>query len=115
MRGSGLALVRHWALAAAVGGTLAPTVCFAQTLVTWIGPGAGNPLGTRWIGLNEKGYGIHGTDRPGSIGSAASHGCIRLRNEDVEQLFERVRAGDVVELHAERSDAVVQLFGGGAR
>jgi lipoprotein-anchoring transpeptidase ErfK/SrfK len=66
-----------------------------------VGPGAANPLGTRWIGLSEKGYGIHGTDNPRSIGYAKSHGCIRLRNADVERLFERVRAGDVVELHAE--------------
>ncbi|MFB3813044.1 MAG: L,D-transpeptidase [Terriglobales bacterium] len=40
-------------------------------------PGAENPLGTRWIGLNQKGYGIHGTNAPKSIGMAASHGCIR--------------------------------------
>src|SRR5262245_39987187 len=43
-----------------------------------IGPGATNPIGTRWIGLSEKGFGIHGTDQPGSIGFARSHGCIRL-------------------------------------
>ena len=75
-----------------------------------IGPGAANPLGTRWIGLNEKGYGIHGTDVPASIGFAKSHGCIRLKNADVEQLFERVRAGDVVELHAEVTPEIAQLF-----
>jgi len=73
-------------------------------------PGSTNPIGTRWIGLSVKGYGIHGTDAPGSIGSAKSHGCIRLRNRDVEQLFERVRAGDVVELHAERTPEIAQLF-----
>jgi len=76
-----------------------------------IGPGPANPLGTRWIGLSEKGYGIHGTDAPRSIGHAQSHGCIRLRNQDVEKLFELVRAGDVVELHAERSDETARLFG----
>ena len=75
-----------------------------------VGPGARNPIGTRWIGLSAKGYGIHGTDSPGSIGHAKSHGCIRLRNEDVEQLFERVRAGDVVELHAERTPEIERLF-----
>lgn len=75
-----------------------------------IGPGAANPIGTRWIGLSAKGYGIHGTDRPTSIGFAKSHGCIRLRNEDVERLFERVRAGDVVELHAERTEETARLF-----
>ena len=69
-----------------------------------------NPLGTRWMGLSEKGYGIHGTDQPGSIGYAKSHGCIRLRNADVERLFERLRPGDVVELHAERTPEIEALF-----
>jgi lipoprotein-anchoring transpeptidase ErfK/SrfK len=76
-----------------------------------IGPGPANPLGTRWLGLSQKGYGIHGTDNPRSIGHAKSHGCIRLRNEDVERLFERVHAGDVVELHAERTPELARLFG----
>jgi lipoprotein-anchoring transpeptidase ErfK/SrfK len=75
-----------------------------------VGPGRANPVGTRWIGLSAKGYGIHGTDAPTSIGFAKSHGCIRLRNRDIEQLFERVRAGDVVELHAERTPELAQLF-----
>ena len=74
---------------------------------TWYQPGmvvpAGpaNPLGTRWMGLGYKGYGIHGTNRPRSIGKAASHGCIRMRNQDVEDLFERVEVGDAVELLTE--------------
>jgi len=75
-----------------------------------VSPGARNPIGTRWIGLSVKGYGIHGTDAPRSVGFAKSHGCIRLRNEDVERLFEQLRAGDVVELHAERTPEVVRLF-----
>ena len=75
-----------------------------------IPPGPRNPLGTRWIGINLKGYGLHGTDEPDSIGHAQSHGCIRLRNADVEQLFEHVRAGDLVELHAERTPEIQQLF-----
>jgi lipoprotein-anchoring transpeptidase ErfK/SrfK len=77
---------------------------------TVIAPGPRNPIGTRWIGLSQKGYGIHGTDQPSSIGYAQSHGCIRLRNADVEQLFERVRPGDVVELHAERTTETDLLF-----
>jgi lipoprotein-anchoring transpeptidase ErfK/SrfK len=75
-----------------------------------VAPGAANPVGTRWIGLSAKGYGIHGTDNPRSIGFAKSHGCIRLRNQDVEKLFEQVRAGDVVELHGERTPELSQLF-----
>ena len=76
-----------------------------------VAPGAANPVGTRWIGLNQKGYGIHGTDQPKSIGFAKSHGCIRLRNQDIEKLFERVRPGDVVELHAERDVELLRIFG----
>lgn len=73
-------------------------------------PGPRNPLGTRWLGLSRKGYGIHGTDAPQSVGFARSSGCIRLRNADVERLFERVRAGDVVELHAERTPDIERFF-----
>jgi lipoprotein-anchoring transpeptidase ErfK/SrfK len=75
-----------------------------------VAPGPRNPLGTRWMGLSLKGYGIHGTDRPQSIGYAKSMGCIRLRNSDVERLFDRVRAGDVVELHAERTPDIARFF-----
>ena len=75
-----------------------------------VAPGTKNPVGTRWIGLSKKGYGLHGTDQPKSIGYAKSHGCIRLRNQDVEELFERVRPGDVVELHAERPTEFAQIF-----
>ncbi len=74
-------------------------------------PGPENPLGPRWIGLNLKGYGIHGTNQPNSIGHNASHGCIRMRNRDVQELFELVRAGDVVELHGERDAVVARVFG----
>ena len=77
-----------------------------------IKPGAANPLGTRWMGLNVKGFGIHGTNRPGSIGKNASHGCIRLRNRDVEDLFARVHVGDRVSLIAERDEEVARIFGG---
>lgn len=76
-----------------------------------IGPGAGNPLGTRWMALNVKGFGIHGTNRPDSVGKNSSHGCIRLRNGDVEDLFARVRAGDHVSLLGERNEEVARLFG----
>jgi L,D-transpeptidase ErfK/SrfK len=73
-----------------------------------VGPGAANPVGTRWMGLSAKGYGIHGTNAPNSIGKAASHGCIRMRNRDVEELFELVGVGVTVELHEERPDVFTQ-------
>jgi hypothetical protein len=59
-----------------------------------------------------KGFGIHGTDRPDSVGHNASHGCIRLRNRDIEDLFRRVKVGDRVSLIVERSEEVAQIFGG---
>ncbi len=49
-----------------------------------------NELGTRWIGISEKGYGIHGTLYPETIGKSASRGCVRLINKDVEDLFAMV-------------------------
>jgi lipoprotein-anchoring transpeptidase ErfK/SrfK len=73
-------------------------------------PGPANPLGTRWLGLSQKGYGIHGTNVPSSIGKNASHGCIRMRNRDVEQLFTMVAVGDVVELVGERTEATARIF-----
>ena len=74
-------------------------------------PGPQNPVGTRWIGLDEKGYGIHGTNAPGSIGKSASHGCIRMAKKDLEEFFEMVRPGDVVEIRAERDEETAEMFG----
>ncbi|MEN3793989.1 L,D-transpeptidase [Fulvimarina sp. MAC3] len=58
-----------------------------------IGPGPSNPLGERAINLGWGAYRIHGTNKPRSIGSAASAGCFRMRNADVKDLFERVHVG----------------------
>jgi len=77
-----------------------------------IGPGADNPLGTRWMGLNLKGFGIHGTNVPRSIGKAASHGCVRMSKKDLEELFELVRVGDLVVIRGERDEEVASIFGG---
>jgi len=81
---------------------------------TVIPSGKDNPIGTRWVGLSQKGYGIHGTNAPRSVGHAASHGCIRLRNRDMERLFTMLRVGDSVQIHGERDEQVAQLFGSGA-
>ena len=59
-------------------------------------PGPDNPLGTRWMGLSVSGVGIHGTDEPSSIGSNASHGCIRMQVVDSEWLFSHVKVGTTV-------------------
>ncbi len=57
--------------------------------------GWGNGFGSRWMGLNVPWgiFGIHGTNKPGSIGSYASHGCIRMLNQDVEKLYPLVPWG----------------------
>jgi lipoprotein-anchoring transpeptidase ErfK/SrfK len=62
-----------------------------------IPPGAGNPLGTRWIGTSAPAVGIHGTPNDASIGTAASHGCIRMHIPDVERLFDLVDVGETVQ------------------
>lgn len=58
-----------------------------------IGPGPGNPLGTRALNLNAPGIRIHGTYSSFSIGTYASHGCIRMYISDSEELFELVDVG----------------------
>ena len=61
-----------------------------------IPPGPGNPLGTRWMGLDAAGVGMHGTPDDASIGYSASHGCIRMHVPDAEWLFTQVRIGTPV-------------------
>jgi lipoprotein-anchoring transpeptidase ErfK/SrfK len=61
-----------------------------------IPPGPGNPLGTRAMNLDADGIRIHGTANVDSLGTAASHGCIRLAMPDVEQLFDLVSVGTPV-------------------
>ncbi|WP_223385580.1 L,D-transpeptidase [Oricola cellulosilytica] len=58
--------------------------------------GEGNPLGARAIYLGATLYRIHGTNEPWTIGRAVSSGCIRLLNEDVIDLYENIRLGDLV-------------------
>ena len=74
-------------------------------------PGKDNPLGSRWIGLTRKGYGIHGTNDPRSIGRNVSHGCIRLRNRDIQELFAMVVVGDVVKIRGQRDQQTATIFG----
>ena len=64
-------------------------------------PGVDNPLGSRWIGFWTDGtnyIGFHGTPNPESVGTPASHGCIRMYDKDVISLFEMVRVGTPVEV-----------------
>ncbi len=66
--------------------------------------GQDNPLGTRWLGFKatpQGEYGIHGTDTPKSVGQLSSHGCVRMRIKDVEQLYDWVQVGTPVEVRYE--------------
>jgi lipoprotein-anchoring transpeptidase ErfK/SrfK len=73
--------------------------------------GENNPVGSRWMGLSAKSYGIHGTNQPKSIGKAASTGCIRMGKEDLEELFMLVEVGDAVQIVAERDEQIAEIFG----
>lgn len=55
-----------------------------------------NILGSRWLGISKKGYGIHGTTEPESIGTQSTSGCVRMLNADVEELFKIVPVGTEV-------------------
>jgi hypothetical protein len=59
-----------------------------------------------------SGYGIHGTNAPKSIGKTASHGCIRMKKQDVEELFDEVRAGDEVKIVSAPDPETAAFFGG---
>jgi len=69
---------------------------WAKGMPATIGPGPGNPLGTRALNLDASGIRIHGTSKDYSIGTAASHGCMRMHMWDVEDLFDRVEVGTPV-------------------
>lgn len=70
---------------------------------TWFREGAVVPpnspeniLGTRWMGIEAKGYGIHGTTMPQDLGKQVTLGCVRMRNEEVEELYDIVPVGTEV-------------------
>ena len=114
----GLKVIRHYRVATGMPGYRTPLGNWQITLKrrnpTWvnpdpegwgkdmppvIGPGPDNPLGTRALNLNAPGIRIHGTYASWSIGTYASHGCIRMRIADVEELFELVPVGARVLIH----------------
>jgi lipoprotein-anchoring transpeptidase ErfK/SrfK len=70
-----------------------PGSAWAKSMPPSIPPGPSNPLGTRALDLDSPGIRIHGTNKNYSIGTAASHGCMRMHRWDIEDLFERVPVG----------------------
>lgn len=95
-----------WPCAVGKAETPTPTGRFEVTVTlekpTWywqgkaIPPGPENGLGDWFIGINKKGYGLHGTNEPPSIGTAASHGCVRMYNDDAGELVKVVSPGTPV-------------------
>lgn len=73
-----------------------PGSAWAADMPSYIGPGPSNPLGTRALYLDAPGIRIHGTTKRGSIGTAASHGCMRMLREDIEALYPLVPVGTTV-------------------
>jgi lipoprotein-anchoring transpeptidase ErfK/SrfK len=68
-----------------------------------LAPGPDNPLGERWIGFWNDGkdeIGFHGTTNLSSIGKAASHGCVRMSNRNVKEMYRLVKVGTVVRVRA---------------
>jgi L,D-transpeptidase ErfK/SrfK len=61
-------------------------------------PGPDNPLGPYWLSIGKTSYGIHGTNNRWSIGREATHGCLRLYNDEIERLFARTKTGTRVRL-----------------
>lgn len=109
---SGNTRIKSYPIAVGHAGWETPTgefkVMDMQQNPTWINPFTGkaiasgdskNPLGSYWIGFWTDGnnwIGFHGTPEAGSVGQAASHGCIRMYNRDIEALFQEVSLGTVV-------------------
>lgn len=101
IRGKTLSLYRQGsfvkAYPVATGKPATPTPVGTFTIVNkQVDPGG--PFGTRWMGLSEPHYGIHGTNNPASIGTDASNGCVRMNNNDVNELFNQVPVGTVVRI-----------------
>ncbi len=73
-----------------------PNADWSRSMPAFIPAGPTNPLGTRALNLNASGIRIHGTPDDASIGTNASHGCIRMHMKEVEELFEKVNVGTPV-------------------
>ncbi|WP_228101562.1 L,D-transpeptidase family protein [Paenibacillus donghaensis] len=84
----------------AVGNPSTPTPV-GEYIITYKGKNWGPSFGPRWLGLNVPwgSYGIHGTNRPYSIGQHQSHGCIRMFNRDVLDLYEMIPLGTKVTIY----------------
>ena len=81
-----------------IGKMLTPTPTGTYTIINKQ-PNPGGPFGVMWLGLSKPHYGIHGTNKPSSIGKRVSKGCIRMHNKDVLELASKVPVGTRVVIH----------------
>lgn len=88
-------LVKSYTVAIGTGKTPSP---IGEWKIIHKGGSWGGGFGARWLGINVPWgiYGIHGTNKPGSIGSRSSHGCIRMFNPQVIELYKMVKVGTPV-------------------
>jgi LysM repeat protein len=76
-----------------------PSYTDRETNITYPYGDPMNPVGSRWIGLSMgNGFGIHGTDEPESIGKSMSKGCVRMRKDDLEELYDYLLPGHTVSI-----------------
>ena len=89
------ALIQQWPIA--VGKAITPTPLGDWSIINKKIL-SGGIYGTRWLGLSNPSYGIHGTNNPSSIGTDVSLGCIRMHNRHIEALFPLVKIGTEVHI-----------------
>ncbi|WP_378956378.1 L,D-transpeptidase family protein [Pelosinus sp. sgz500959] len=119
---SGNTFIKEYPVAIGKSSTPTPlgkfTVIDKEINPVWVPPGRDysvpsgpdNPLGYRWIGFVEL-YGIHGNNAPWSIGQAVSNGCVRMLEENVEELFEIVQYGTPVKVTYDRIKVRIDNYG----
>ncbi|SJZ74663.1 L,D-transpeptidase family protein [Selenihalanaerobacter shriftii] len=88
-------LIGHYPVAVGKNSTPTPTGNF-EVLLKRINPGG--VLGSRWIQFTWKTHGIHGTNQPWLIGQSVSHGCVRMFNKDVEEVYAQVQVGTPIQI-----------------
>ncbi len=119
---SGNTLIKEYPVAIGKAATPTPigqfTVIDMEKNPTWIPvgrdivvpSGPDNPLGYRWIGFFEL-YGVHGTNEPWTVGQVVSSGCVRMREESAEELFEVVKKGTPIKINYDRIKVKVSSGG----
>jgi L,D-transpeptidase ErfK/SrfK len=69
-----------------------------QEVITEVPPGPKNPLGAFWMATSAPGVGLHATTSPWSVGRYASHGCLRMLHDDIEELFSQIEVGTPIKI-----------------